>query len=634
MKVLITKNNSQWGARKNQNLGNVYKHIINFPNPNKKDEFINNHFFNGLNYVDIVNKVSDRARVNINDINISFSITISEYGSESKYGYTKTERELIQSDTCIAYDGNKYLFYIIRFTGKDTSGKLSFTGEIDLFFTYANEINFKGENWIKRKHIDRMNGDGSFKFNDMYMIEESINTKPNFKIKHSLKDNIKKADFYEGKINWLVLYWNDTVPATDTDNRKVPLNINETDLPYQVLLFPFNPAALNYKTSNGTAGGYDITPFIKYIEDSRCLGAHIIPYFPVKTSVPFIQDIDGNSIDIRPDLDSNFEGLKIIEDQYFKVNPKTYVMKLSYIDIGKNEDKGIDIITDIGDATINSKTPSINNKRDIYFESKMRTQQFLELEILHSLGQSEVYDWTKLKNTNAKMYYNFQPEKFDLSILFEEEGQENELQFKGSKFNIPIEWPYATTNYSEYINNSKISSISGIARDIASPIKGLAQKGLGGLIDGAFGFNETIKQADLKNAPDNYRAPSYPIVRSFIDGKNNNYFFTSLNTFWEDQRLSIYDGLYKYGYSYEKIKNIDDDVLNSRYYFNFLQVDNTYETLDNSLGLSTRQKELIDISFKDGITIWHYRDETTWKGIFNYELENLEMSVVNNDKKI
>ncbi len=279
------------------------------------------------------------------------------------------------------------------------------------------------------------------------------------------------------------------------------------------------------------------------------------------------------------------------------------------------------------------RSPSINNNRDIYFESKMRTQQFLELEILHSLGQSEVYDWTKLKNTNAKMYYNFQPEKFDLSILFEEEGQENELQFKGSKFNIPIEWPYATTNYSEYINNSKISSISGIARDVASPLIGAATKGTTGVIGGIFGFNEIIKQADLKNAPDNYRSPSYPIVRSFIDGKNNNYFFTSLNTFWEDQRLAIYDGLYKFGYTYEKIKNIDDDILNSRYYFNFLQVDNTYETLDYHLGLSTRQKELIDTSFKDGITIWHYRDETTWKGILNYELENLEMSVVNNDKK-
>ncbi len=626
MKVLITKNNSPWGARKNQNLGNVYKHIINFPDPNKKDEFINNHFFNGSDYKTIINSVSERAKVEVNDIDISFSISLNEYGSESKYGFTKNERELMQSDTAIAYDGTKYLFYIIRFIGKSATGVLNFTGEIDLFFTYANEINFKGDNWIKRKHIDRMNGDGSFKFNDMYMVEESINTKPNFKIKHRLKDNINKTDFYEGRINWLVLYWNDT-------KDDVPININDTDLPYQVLIFPFNPAELNYKTSNGIAGPYTITPFIKYLEDSRCLGAHIIPYFPVKTNVPFIQDIDGNSIDIRPDLNSNLEGLSIIKDKSFNLapaDPDTYVMKLTYIDIGKDTDKGIDIITEIGDATINTKTPSINNKRDIYFESKMRTQQFLELEILHSLGQSEVYDWTKLKNTNAKMYYNFQPEKFDLSLLFEEEGQENELQFKGSKFNIPIEWPYGTTQYSDYINQSKISSISGIARDVASPIIGAATKGTTGVIGGLFGFNEIIKQADLKNAPDNYRAPSYPIVRSFIDGKNNNYFFTSLNTFWPDQQLSIYDGLYKFGYSYEKIKKIDNDTLNSRYYFNFLQVDNTYETLDNDLGLSTRQKELIDISFREGITIWHYRDENTWKGILNYELENLEMSVVNN----
>ncbi len=625
MKVLITKNNSQWGARANQFKGNTYQHVINFPDKTKKDEFINSHFFGSktYDYKNTFSNLPDIARININDINISFSIN-QEYYENDSLNFSKTEMELMQSDTAIVYDGSKYYFYIIKFVGKTSNNSLSFTGEIDLFFTYANEINFTGESWIKRKHIDRMNVDYSFKFDDMYMVEQSVDSKPNFKQTFKINDKVPKNS-HEGEINWLVIYWK------DIDTSKY-VKINGQQLPYEIFIFPFNVGDSARSFSVNTSEGkdnFDGKKAIDLLVDDRCLAAHVLPYFPIKSD-KFILSIGTSGINYFPARNVRKQGCEINEWE----NDHEYFIRLWEIE---NNNGIVKLTSNIGDASLNQKTPDIVNKRDIYFESKMRTKQFLELEILNSLGHSEVYDWTKITDVEINLYYSFQPEKFDLSLFFNEQGQQNSLLFRGTKFNIPVEWPIGTSKYSEYINQAKISSISGVARDVISPLVGAGigassdKKGgglLGGLLGSVFGFNEIIKQQDLKNAPDTYRAPSSPLIRSFLNNENNNYFFSSLNSFWKDQQLSIYDGLYKFGYSYEKIEKITDEVMNSRYYFNFVQADNTYECLNNSLNLSTRQKELIDISFKEGITIWHYRDENTWKGILNYEFENLEMELI------
>ena len=39
-------------------------------------------------------------------------------------------------------------------------------------------------------------------------------------------------------------------------------------------------------------------------------------------------------------------------------------------------------------------------------------------------------------------------------------------------------------------------------------------------------------------------------------------------------------------------------------------------------------QKLKDI-FDNGVTIWHFRNTVTFKGLFNYEYENLEMSIYN-----
>ena len=46
-KILLTNKNSPWGIIQNPTTDNVYKHIINFPDPALKDEFINNELFEG-----------------------------------------------------------------------------------------------------------------------------------------------------------------------------------------------------------------------------------------------------------------------------------------------------------------------------------------------------------------------------------------------------------------------------------------------------------------------------------------------------------------------------------------------------------------------------------------------------------
>ena len=76
-----------------------------------------------------------------------------------------------------------------------------------------------------------------------------------------------------------------------------------------------------------------------------------------------------------------------------------------------------------------------------------------------------------------------------------------------------------------------------------------------------------------------------------------------------------------YGY---KCNNFKKPNTRSRYYFNYIK------TIDANIKSNINRDYITELEnlFNNGVTIWHYRDATTFKGMRNYDYENVEMALL------
>lgn len=90
--------------------------------------------------------------------------------------------------------------------------------------------------------------------------------------------------------------------------------------------------------------------------------------------------------------------------------------------------------------------------------------------------------------------------------------------------------------------------------------------------------------------------------------------------------LMVREHIYKYGYNFKGKLEKASKVLNNRYYFNYIEIQDCYENV--KIQLSAEAKQLINDTLNTGLTVWNVRDLATFKGIKNYDYENVEMSLI------
>lgn len=190
------------------------------------------------------------------------------------------------------------------------------------------------------------------------------------------------------------------------------------------------------------------------------------------------------------------------------------------------------------------------------------------------------------------------------------------------------ELPLRTNAYTSYIASSKASATTGVAVSIATA--GL-QTGLG-LMTGGIGMalagskalgigqnvaNHLVKIKDLKDTPDSVRKQGNNIEFDITDNNMKHYVIEKQCRYF----MILSDYFRTYGYKCNEIKVPD---LRSRYYYNYIKTigASVHSNIDN------KYKNQISSIFDKGITIWHYRDSQTFKGIGNYDYENAEMSLI------
>lgn len=185
--------------------------------------------------------------------------------------------------------------------------------------------------------------------------------------------------------------------------------------------------------------------------------------------------------------------------------------------------------------------------------------------------------------------------------------------------------------YENYISQHRASATAGVALNVATGVGmlalGIATGGIGLVagVGGAVGIgskiaNELIQREDLKQTPDNIQKLGNNLTFDILDD-NIKYFLRHFRI-KEQFRQEIFKYFSTYGY---KSNSFEIPDTRSRYYFNYIKTIGVNIISNFSNNSIQKIKDIFD----NGVTIWHYRNENTFKGLFNYEYENLEMTIYN-----
>ena len=131
--------------------------------------------------------------------------------------------------------------------------------------------------------------------------------------------------------------------------------------------------------------------------------------------------------------------------------------------------------------------------------------------------------------------------------------------------------------------------------------------------------NHVIKMQDLKDTPDSLKQAGN---NAEFDIADNNIGVIGLSLTIKPEFLEkLYNYLYHYGY---KCNNFKVPNTRSRYYFNYIKTIGA--TLNTNIDSEWAEK--IKQVYDNGVTIWHYRDANTFKGINNYDYENVQVNLL------
>lgn len=289
------------------------------------------------------------------------------------------------------------------------------------------------------------------------------------------------------------------------------------------------------------------------------------------------------------------------------------------------------ILTTTHNLQINLADLSINNPKNINYEPKLNTNDYSYYEV--ELGNQ------KLKLNKEDLPVNTLQLEFNSSYSVKNGRAIIPLNYKGQARNLNDMLAYdSTTNemalrtdtWLNYLENNKASMISGFVTGAiqtgAGISIGLATGGIGLAVAGtqalnyAGGIANSIAQInDIKNKPDEVKNTALDLV---LDYSIKDLYLTLNNYDIRPQfKRKVFNYFYHYGY---KCNDFKKPNTRSRYYFNYIKTIGA--NIKTNIDADFRAE--IENAYNNGITIWHYRTAGTFKGINNYDYENVETNLL------
>lgn len=538
----------------------------------------------------------------------------------------------------LMYKNNKKWYYAF-ITRKDYVSpdvtRLSIKLDVMQSFMFDYQL---GESFIAREHQDRWRGTSTTLYPVFNKQPEDLELGKNYVTK---KEKLFANERYDAnyKSEWVVVKCSrpldikrqdafgnydtlkDNLPATKVDD--IPTGI-------YIYLFPINTSVNNtnnryLKSSFGVA---------EYVFGSEHLLRHLttdpnIISMQIFPQCPIAYDFDENGYVYF--LNSSTCGMLVENVQQYAgssivFNTTNYTIA-RLINVYSSElGMSIPIIEE------NITRPNIELSPNVKYESKLLTSPFAKILIEYN-NQSQEFEIENAEYTSYHFYFKIRQSIMNTNnILVTPQSYLGQEDNKNNKFEVIAQNEFYLSNdyWKQYEANNKVSmngnlilagvqSAVNIGLGIATGGVGLAFAGGQAVSVGGQVINELMKREDIKNQPNTPKVAGQDLVSSKYVGK----FGIIVRMLVADNEFlqNAFKYFMHYGYACRCFKKPNTK---SRYYYNFIKTigANIQTDIDNEY------REEIKSIYDNGVTIWHYREASTFKGVQNYDFENAEMSLI------
>lgn len=616
----------------NVDFDNSYNHVIDFDSQEQQEQYFDNKV---VAYFDDFTIVRENEAVKI-EMNINLVRSNYCRFTNTINGVEKTVYAFIVSKEYVNPDVTRLIL------------------EVDVWQTYLFDYKLK-QSFIDRQHKDRLEMVNNVVKPKFDLIPENLEAGSEYDILSQTKiveephsDLIWYCFLLKKSVNSFKTPSNHDA-GSDYYNNPLPLEIKEMSTDVYCYLAPSKEFTVyTYDVKGNKRPLNSATDMVRlFFKSNETVSIKALPYCPIK------HRIDSEGVYI---FDENFTGepaTKVgnniavpLDNSDFKVDFSNLGNDYPISDYGghllqvhkfNSSSEHIDIYTfNKKDFMPNSYNLDINSKRSVENETKLKTSPYEFLEL------------TNYQTNPLNLKIEYLPDvcnvKFRQNLDITAKSKvwvEDYNNDKNGKVNSAIN---ATLNevtlwndaYQTYLSQHRASATTGVALNIATGVGmlalGVATGGVGLVagVAGAVGVgtqiaNELIQREDLKQTPDNVSKLGNNLSFDILDD-NIKYFLTHKSIKPQFKEL-IFNYLSNYGY---KSNSFEEPDTRSRYYFNYVKTIGANLVGDMTNNSIQKLKNIFD----NGVTIWHYRSEETFKGLFNYELENLEVKLYNQLKAV
>lgn len=599
-------------------LNNTYEHSIDFPDLATQTKY----------FEDRVNTSIDLPEDDYVYIRENRTIEVD-----------KNKQELLGVNYLRFNNGNKWWYAFITSKTYINESVTSLEFEIDPIQTFMFDYEIR-ECYVSREHQDRFNIDKTPKFNlkleNLEMGSDYIKTG---------EININDSPLDDVRVSACLVVSTKPIETGGAllNGTQGPTNALPDPLKYYIIPIINRPSqAFKVGNSNGltaSALNSDIAGRDDYGSDNlknqltkyaNIISMSILPYFPFEYTL---------TKDENNDYTFNASGLSKATCWYRPVglldeNADQRVIFALSSDIVKDFLQYIDV-----KAMLNIPTPSFTNKtaRDIKYETKLYTHPYQYVTLDDDQIEPLVLKPQYFGNLNTRVRFN-QAIGVNPIVKYYVDDYKGDTGNDTTLINNTVnDLTVASSKLSDYLAQNKASATSGLAVNTALDI-GIASLRTGVGIAGGNPFaisnaisdvsgiasrllNENFKRQDLAQGSLNFKAKGnniYAYVQQY--GKNTGLKVRSYSIS-DSFKNFVYNYFYHFGYATNdfKIPNVK-----SRYYFNYIQIPdiNINSKIDNEY------IQKLKSIYAQGITFWHYRDESTWLGVADYTYENVEMNLI------
>lgn len=526
-------------------------------------------------------------------------------------------------------NGNKryYAFITKKEYVSETCTKIEFKLDVLQSFMFNYEID---ESFIEREHQDRYSKTGTT-LTPIYNLQAenlNIGTEYNQKTKQTFKQ-LKDTNYYLiiAKENIFPGIMNDSGTWLESEANFTGTRING----YKTGLFVYIGTKSDFTSYNcngnvinagndGNSNYWSLDPSIDdVIKNPNVLCVKLIKYLPTKIT-GFSVENDGKQL-----YTTSWDRMAIVRSSGSGTTPKYYNAAFAIKNITLKEWETLSFTKDNPIAHTN-----INEAPKIEAETKLFTAPY---NIFRLQYDNEFFELKRENfssdNIIVNLYQSISVNGRKMVIPQNYNNAENDI-FDGKPVASSHDMNLRTDAWEQYVLNNKASINGGLA---VSGTQTLASMGLG-LLTGGIGFavagaqalsfggqiaNEMIRRQDIKNQPDDVRVS---VDDTFLKLTIDEFYFNLINYEIKPQfKQAIFKYFTHYGY---KCNDFKKPNTRSRYYFNYIKTIGA--NIKTNIDADFRAE--IANAYNNGLTIWHYRDALTFKGINNYDYENVETNLL------